>query len=714
MFNTCKTHPVIVYLVICLVISFIFFNNALPNTTHKYLILSPARAHAAAPSTYPSPILFVHGLASDAGTWKKVKKHLKKMELEFGGNIKFGRRFLKPKASDGDFYTIEFSDNQNLSFEEQGQELKHAVDLILKAKSNKAAKVCLVGHSMGGLAIRSYLAKDGAVNVSGVVTINTPHIGSLLGMMGDYVKKHPDDKRAKRIRGLLKTFGGLNLDSKAVMSLNPGSQQILALSKKPLPDSIPYVCLVGRWEPAEKSNLVPELLSHYDRKLHRDYYFYLDDSPYTIASAEVHMNWSDGIVSVWSQYLKSAGAWTAKLDITSIVTGDFHTDATGNVEAIGRALRHIFHKTVSAIVATGSQSRTPGNETVLLEWKHKPGDTDHYFAESTSSGKLSSGDIITGKSFLHTRWETKKIKDSGSIEIAVTVAEGHQEINGEKVPLPFIGVTQLLELTRNGRFVSIKPTNQYIDYKSMLIEFPSRAIAIGDSWTTRANLDLYIKIGMEARYTLTGFKTVNGFECAVIKANITFDPGKNNSEGILSMKTAGTEYFAHRDGKLVKADHESAVHYVLKELSGSNTSVTCRENVHTVITLAEVGEPIHSTLPPLKTPPQAETKIPVKNSSSTGRNESDETRSTSSLKIVIVPSLTSVFSVGKTSLVVLIEGPVEKKQVIKNVSAAIPVTVTFSDIPAGRYTVKAWHGSSHHSKEIDVHGDTLCTNFIMH
>lgn len=47
-----------------------------------------------------------------------------------------------------------------------------------------AEKIALVGHSMGGLAIRAYLRKFGDANVHKAITLATPHQGTVFGSLG--------------------------------------------------------------------------------------------------------------------------------------------------------------------------------------------------------------------------------------------------------------------------------------------------------------------------------------------------------------------------------------------------------------------------------------------------------------------------------------------------------------------------------------------------
>lgn len=53
----------------------------------------------------------------------------------------------------------------------------------LRARSRQG-KIVLIGHSMGGLAIRAYLRDYGSAAVAKVITIGTPHQGTWFGQLG--------------------------------------------------------------------------------------------------------------------------------------------------------------------------------------------------------------------------------------------------------------------------------------------------------------------------------------------------------------------------------------------------------------------------------------------------------------------------------------------------------------------------------------------------
>ena len=116
-------------------------------------------------------VLFIHGYMCNRGTWRPW--------LTAGG---LTRRWncatvnLEPVFGAVDRYP----------------DLIHAAVERLRAASG-AERVTLVCHSMGGLAARAYLRSHGHHAVARVVTIDTPHHGTLFARLG-----HGDNTRQMR------------------------------------------------------------------------------------------------------------------------------------------------------------------------------------------------------------------------------------------------------------------------------------------------------------------------------------------------------------------------------------------------------------------------------------------------------------------------------------------------------------------------------------
>ncbi len=216
------------------------------------------------------PVIFIHGLASSADTWVPYRDYL----INNGGWTFGGIPTYNPDTKNvdiscpgpnqpaactgnsGDFYTLNFSHNQELSLGAQGGELAAIIQAVLD-ENPEATKVLLVGHSMGGLAAREYLQglareSDSATtipyrdDVAKLITIGTPHRGSfwadachnqfsIFGISGNV-----------SICDLLPL--GVDSESTGVRDLQPNSGALNSLNdlgNHPLPSNVSYVSIIG-------------------------------------------------------------------------------------------------------------------------------------------------------------------------------------------------------------------------------------------------------------------------------------------------------------------------------------------------------------------------------------------------------------------------------------------------------------------------------------
>ncbi|MFO1399348.1 MAG: alpha/beta fold hydrolase [Burkholderiales bacterium] len=122
---------------------------------YRLLVRDPPPAPAAL------PVLLLHGVGCNAGVWTGLKRHL---ETEGLGPV-YALSYGPPLAS------IE-------SFAPQV-----AAKIAQIVADTGAARVVIVCHSMGGLVARAYLRRYGGTRVQRLVTIGTPHAGSLHAWM---------------------------------------------------------------------------------------------------------------------------------------------------------------------------------------------------------------------------------------------------------------------------------------------------------------------------------------------------------------------------------------------------------------------------------------------------------------------------------------------------------------------------------------------------
>lgn len=197
----------------------------------SFVVVSMAAIALANP---PAPVLFLHGLSSDATAWERLSDILSLTDWTFGGcplvnpSDDSVSTACSIPVSQGDYYRVQFSNNEGRILD-QGEELKIIIDYVLSLNP-KCEKVILVAHIMGGLAARSYLQffSDNN-NVFRLITIGTPHQGA-------------------KLAEFCRTIPWCKPDSIAIIDLDPDSIFLFQLNNlivSPLPNEVEYTSIIG-------------------------------------------------------------------------------------------------------------------------------------------------------------------------------------------------------------------------------------------------------------------------------------------------------------------------------------------------------------------------------------------------------------------------------------------------------------------------------------
>lgn len=256
--------------------------------------------------TVPYPIILVHGWTGSYNTWTEFTNYLERQAgltvernyLAYNLNCD-NNRYRSILTSDvcsvfgtgsnvpignKDVYIINF-DSGDLSNQaavvKQGYALKLAVAKVLAATG--ADKVVLLGHSMGGLAIREYLQNssnwqsDGQHHVAKLATIGTPHRGS--NISGGFLTNifSGKDENSEAVRDLRESYfysncinptgpcpgvylwGGQEISTWMKTNALGGSgfynldvncngiteERIVGLNQKSLPTDLDFSCMIG-------------------------------------------------------------------------------------------------------------------------------------------------------------------------------------------------------------------------------------------------------------------------------------------------------------------------------------------------------------------------------------------------------------------------------------------------------------------------------------
>ncbi|HRI58146.1 MAG TPA: alpha/beta fold hydrolase [Saprospiraceae bacterium] len=266
--------------------------------------LNNSAAKTEAPMHLPYPVIFVHGLVGDFDTWGNINGYLSTQGLTFGGQLAYCLNSDNQPTSNiystqltdikscvgisnsvaaGDFYIINFDVNPDCedffnweindvlsnqaAIVKQGAAIKFAIKAVMQLTGRD--KVILFGHSMGGLAARTYLQtssfwqEDGKHHCAKLITTGTPHLGNGLTSLNLTAIFGWIDENSDALRDMQKWFytgyegvflnGGFeyagvidqNYYSKDINCNGVIGNQIEGLNDKSIPSDFDISCIVG-------------------------------------------------------------------------------------------------------------------------------------------------------------------------------------------------------------------------------------------------------------------------------------------------------------------------------------------------------------------------------------------------------------------------------------------------------------------------------------
>lgn len=355
------------------------------------VLMSGVFTYVCGNNTGQGAILLIHGLAGASSTWDELVQEMQNSPYQYVSNYKVikgneqkqiiqTKRYLIQGADKTLAFTLDFSDNQNISFDEQGDE----VDLVLKQIRDDyhVGQILLIGHSMGGLAARSYINNYGSVGIAGLITVTSPNLGSYLGYMRDlyfhcngiapllntmiqffssvyFLQRSDLCDGFEMVNILSKLMVGLDINSKAVDYLTPDSDEMIELNSHPFPTGLPVVNIISKWE-------TNKILDDQKKKILTDITRFIQsryspgDSKISYFSDALNATFNDGIVPVSSQYMKLAVPNGNDLKINTYIVSSFHTDSPKETATIFSA--------INSILSTGSsQNQVRRNIVFILD-----------------------------------------------------------------------------------------------------------------------------------------------------------------------------------------------------------------------------------------------------------------------------------------------------------------------------------------------------------
>jgi hypothetical protein len=293
--------------------------------------------------------------------------------FDYGGYI--GIHKVKDYYGDSKYDIFNGCSGDYSDFNQLGDEVEYAVKRIAKILNFDDfynVKFILLGHSRGGLAARAFLQSNSKFvnNISGLITIGTPHLGTKLGKIYEYMKScYPVDSHVPlteetkeqkerclddwNARNYIYESSGLDVLSPSIKYLSDDSIEINSLNSMaynlPIINYIEiaydnqYLGDMGRgdtiiWNafPSE-TNDVSELTTTFDFSENAELYVLGDKTPSDYKG--------DGIVPFISQHLSNvpkipnvliSDGWIESIDVKEEEV--LHIEETQDIETLHDAI----------------------------------------------------------------------------------------------------------------------------------------------------------------------------------------------------------------------------------------------------------------------------------------------------------------------------------------------------------------------------------------
>ncbi len=211
-----------------------------------FLWRQPWRSHFAEPALVHEPdrpaVLLIHGFMCNRAAWRPL--------LNSG------------QLSECNVATVNLTPIFG-SIDSYADVVRDAVEAL--RRHTGAARVILVGHSMGGLAARVYLRKHGDAHVARVITLATPHQGTVFGRLAaarnarqmaeesQFLRYLHEDDRGRYAKFFCVGTRDDNLIVPRASALLPGAKQHLL-------DGVGHLALIE--DPRAWSIVVDEIRAH--------------------------------------------------------------------------------------------------------------------------------------------------------------------------------------------------------------------------------------------------------------------------------------------------------------------------------------------------------------------------------------------------------------------------------------------------------------------
>ena len=173
------------------------------------------------------------------------------------------------------------------------------------------------------------------------------------------------------------------------------------------------------------------------------------------------------------------------------------------------------------------------------------------------------------------------VDKEGNVDIETTVLNGTITVNDTPTTVPNMGQIINVKMAKDGRIISQSGAGADQNMNQMQIQFPTKAVSVGDKWTSKIEANPSMPIPMETTYTIVGFEKVAGRDCAKIKSEVKSVQPSSGSVN-LQVSADGFIWFAYKDGYMVRNEVKSKMRMIMENDLGGGK----KEKIETRMELA--------------------------------------------------------------------------------------------------------------------------------
>lgn len=231
---------------------------------------------------------------------------------------------------------------------------------------------------------------------------------------------------------------------------------------------------------------------------------------------------------------------------------------------------------------------------VKLEYNLAKGDSAKYLIKmdsNTSIGYQTKIEKLAIQSSM-TMAQTVIDKDEkeGTMYVLTSIENVKSTVNGMPVePAQNKAAEKVftMHIKTSGEIVDAQGLQTDLSMQQMQLSFPNKPVDVGSTWEHTIPAAKDIKVPLQMKYVVTGFKTIDGVECVVIKSNVTSKP-KEKTEESLDVKADGEIVFAYSTGKIIENSVNGTFGSVsLQDIGGKPEPVVTKVEIKLEMKLAK-------------------------------------------------------------------------------------------------------------------------------